>query len=203
MGDAPMHDGSESAHSVTEISGREACVPIAGAVPSTYPSELETDRRILDGSAVHVRPIVPGDTTRLTAFHDALSPETQYRRFFSVHPHLSWSEALRFTNVDYLERLALIAEVAGRLVGVARYDRLLGTDSAEVAFVVADDWQHHGIATMLLAELAKAARARGVHRFMADTLADNALMIAVFSESGFGIHRQYSDGALHVWFDID
>jgi RimJ/RimL family protein N-acetyltransferase len=170
---------------------------------STYPCELEVDRRIVDGSLLHVRPILPSDAQRLRKFHDSLSSETQYRRFFSAHPHLSWSEALRFTSVDYSDRLALIAEFADRLVGVARYDRLPETASAEVAFVVTDDWQHRGVGTMLLSELAKAAGMRGINRFVAETLVDNALMIAVFSESGFQVHREWRGGVLHVWFDIE
>lgn len=168
-----------------------------------YPAEIESDQPILDGSVVHVRPIRPSDAPGLVRFHDALSPATQYRRFFTAHPHLSEREVERFTTLDYHDRLAIVAEADGRLIGIARYDRLSELDLAEVAFVVADDWQHHGVGTMLLAQLAKAAQGRGIRRFVADTMVDNLPMIAVFEESGFTVHLRNDAGILHVWFTID
>lgn len=168
-----------------------------------YPAELESDQRILDGTVVRVRPVRPSDGPGLVRFHEGLSGASQYRRFFTAHPHLAEREVLHFTTVDYQDRLALVAVVGDRLIGVARYDRLPDEDSAEVAFVVADDWQHHGVGTMLLARLAAAARPRGVRRFVADTLVDNLPMIAVFEESGFTVHLHHADGVMHVWFGLD
>jgi DNA-binding NarL/FixJ family response regulator len=55
-------------------------------------------------------------------------------------------------------------------IGVARYDRHGEGNVAEVAFVVADDYQHHGIGSLLLDELVSAARDRGISTFLADTL---------------------------------
>jgi RimJ/RimL family protein N-acetyltransferase len=153
------------------------------------------------GTALFIRPIRPDDAERLVAFHERLSPQSVYFRFFSPHPRLSSFEVERFTNVDYADRLALVAEVGGELVGIGRYDRICGTE-AEIAFVVADAWQHHGIATVLLELLADAARANGFETFVASTLPDNHEMIHVLRNSSFPVTMRFTDGVVTARFPI-
>ena len=165
-----------------------------------YPSELEGD--VVTGvGTVQVRPIRPADGPALVAFHDGLSAQSQYLRFFHAHPHLSAPEVERFTHVDYDRRMALVIEHDGELIGVGRYDRLEG-EEAEVAFVVADQYQSHGLGALLLQRLADAARARGVVRFVAETLPGNQRMLAVFRESGFGAHSAFDGDVVRVTFPI-
>ena len=168
-----------------------------------YPADLDADATTATGVTVHLRPIRPEDAPRLVAFHGGLSPESIYRRFFSVHPRLSDAEVERFTNVDYVDRFALIAEDGDRLVGVGRYERMPGTEEAEVAFVVADDHQHHGIGTTLLEHLAAAAWCSGVRTFVASTMADNRQMLHVFADSGFRVTRVLEAGIIDVRFPIE
>ena len=127
-----------------------------------YPSELERDV-VSDGYLrYHVRPIRPDDAPRLVAFHNDLLPRSVFLRFFTFHTELSPKEVERFTCVDYVNRLALVAEIEDRLIAVGRYDSAPGDTEAEVAFVVADDFQHHGIGALLLDELARSPGA-GYH----------------------------------------
>lgn len=167
-----------------------------------YPQHLEVDVVSRDGTTLRLRPIRPDDADALVAFHDALSSATVYFRFFRPHPHLSAAEVERFTNVDYKERLALVLEDGARLVAVGRFERLAGTDEAEVAFVVADDWQHRGLGTLLLHHLAGAAARGGIRRFTAETLADNSAMIAVFRDAGYEVTFSQESGTVHVSFPI-
>ena len=167
-----------------------------------YPADLECDVTTMLGTTVHVRPIRPDDASRLVSFHQDLTFRSVYRRFFSVHPRLSDAEIERFTCVDYVDRLALIAEVDDRLVAVARYDRSPGTSEAEVAFVVADDLQHHGIATLLLELLAHAAWRTGVTTFVASTLVENRAMLDVFTNSRFDVSTRLEGGIVEVRFLI-
>jgi GNAT superfamily N-acetyltransferase len=173
------------------------------AISYRYPSELDCDLTTAFGTGVHVRPIRPNDASRLSAFHLKLSSRSVYRRFFSLHPSLSEAEVRRFTCVDYVDRLALIAEVGEQMVAVGRYDHLLGTPEAEVAFVVADEFQHHGIATLLLELLAQAAWRSGITTFVASTLAENREMLGVFMGSGFEVSTSVSFGVVEVRFLID
>ena len=79
---------------------------------------------------------------------------------------------------------------------------LAGEREAEVAFVVQDAWQGHGIATALLHELAAYARAHGVERFVALTMGTNARMLDVLHNCGFPCHTRYDGGDILATLDI-
>lgn len=164
-------------------------------------ASVERDLVLADGTRVHVRQIQSSDATELNLFHERLSPRSQRLRFFSVHPHLSPKELERFTTVDHQDREALVAEVNSRIIAVARFDREPGTDHAEVAFVVEDQWQGHGVGSLLLEHLASRARSVGVARFDADTLPENGPMLAVFRAHGG--HNSFQDGVIHVSIPLD
>ncbi len=172
-------------------------------VPAGYPDDLERDVAGAGGLRYHVRPIRPDDAPRLVAFHQLLSPHSVYLRFFTFHPTLSQGEVERFTTVDYVNRLALVATAGDRLIAVGRFDRVPGGTEAEVAFVVADEYQHHGIGSLLLDELAHAAWQRGVEVFKADTLAENAAMLDVFRHAGFPVTSGIEYGTVTLRFPIE
>lgn len=162
-----------------------------------------TDVVLADGTTAHVRPIRPDDAERLSDLHARLSPETIYMRFFSAHPRLSDAELHRFTNVDHVDRMALVATGAeGAIVAVARYDRKPGTSWAEVAFLVEDAYQGRGVGTLLLEHLAAYARSQGIDRFVAETLLTNAPMRKVFRNAGFSEVVSYESGVLHIEMDL-
>ena len=83
--------------------------------------------------------------------------------------------------------MALVAEpptgAARALIGVARYVRLPDDpEAAEVAIVVADDWQGRGVGTLLVRR-AGAPRARPRHRrFTATMASDNAAAHRLFEK---------------------
>ena len=168
-----------------------------------YPSQLAGDVETIGGLTVHLRPIRPDDGGRLQEFHERLSPQSVYRRFFFMHLRLSVAETERFNHVDYVGRLALVVEYGGRLVAVGRYERLPGSADAEVAFVVADELQHQGIGTMLLEHLADAALKNGVTAFVAQTLSENHDMLDVFMNSGFHVSSTMEYGTVDVRFAIE
>ncbi len=170
--------------------------------PAGYPHDLERDVAGDEGLRYRVRPIRPDDAARLVAFHRQLSPHSVYMRFFTFHPTLTGAEVARFTTVDYVDRLALVATVGDRLIAVGRFDRAPAATEAEVAFVVADEYQHHGIGSLLLDELARAAWQRGVEVFRADTLAENGAMLDVFRHAGFPVTSGIEYGTVTLRFPI-
>ncbi len=155
-----------------------------------------------DGTTARVRPIGPDDGGALRAFHSRLSRESIVLRFFGPHPRLSDVEVERFTHVDGVDRVALVAERDGEIVAVARYDRAPGSDEAEVAFVVNDAFQGQGLGTILLRELADAARSHGVRWLVADTLSENFRMLNVFRHAGFPRTFTRSAEVMHVVMDM-
>jgi GNAT superfamily N-acetyltransferase len=172
-------------------------------IAGRYPDELEATLDLGGDVELHLRPIRSDDDKRLIDFHSRLSFDTVYRRFFSIHPELSPEEVRHFTNVDYVNRLALVVLDGDELIAVARYDRLPGTTTAEVAFVVRDTYQHLGLGPRLLTVLADAAWRRGITEFAAETLFTNRDMMSVFRHSGFPMRSERLDGDISVHFPID
>jgi hypothetical protein len=116
-----------------------------------YPEELTHTVTTTDGTPVVIRAIRPEDAERLIAFYERLSEHTAYQRFFTVMKRLPPDWARLLANVDYVRRLALIAEVQTpglpELIAVARYEPTALAGTAEVAFVVQDGWQNKGLGT--------------------------------------------------------
>jgi GNAT superfamily N-acetyltransferase len=171
--------------------------------PPNYPSDLGALVILSDGTCCSLRPIRPDDAERLVEFHQHLSLRSTYLRFFTVHPTLSAKEVERFTTVDFVDRLAFVVERSGQVIAVGRFDRIAGTSDAEVAFVVADDYQHHGLGSLLLDELARAARARGIETFLAETLCENKAMLDMFHHSGFDVSTKIDYGTVWLRFGIE
>lgn len=167
-----------------------------------YPAHWAADVVLRDGGTAHLRPITPQDADALQEFHLAQSPESVYLRFFAPMPRLSERDLTRFTNVDHVDRVAIVAVVAGRIVGVGRYDRT-GRRTAEVAFNISDHHQGRGLGSVLLEHLAAAARERGIQRFEAEVLPQNRKMVGVFRDAGYEVSNRYDDGVIAVAFDID
>lgn len=177
-------------------------VPAPVEIPDGYPLDRAREVVASDDLRYSIRPIRPDDADRLVAFHSHLSPETSYYRFFSYHPVLSDNEVERFTHVDYDDRVALVAVSDDRIIGVGRYDLHPGTGEAEVAFVIADEFQRHGIGSLLLDQLVEVARANGITTFLADTLCENREMLNVFLHSGFPVSEEIEYGTVYLRFPI-
>lgn len=170
---------------------------------SEYPARYESDILLRDGSSLHLRPIKPDDLNPLMDFHKRLSPRSVYFRYFSPLPDLGEDRARALTNVDYEDTFALVGELAGRLVGVARYYRdQKNHDRAEVAFLIEDALQGRGIATRMLERLAEIAREKGINTFEAYVLGDNRKMMDVFLHTGFEVERRLDGGVFQVAFPI-
>ncbi len=143
------------------------------------------------------------DGDGLLGLFSRLSDESLYLRFFSPVPSPTARDLEHLTDLDDDRRFALVAELGGELMAVARYDRSAADpDQAEVAFTVADEHQGRGLATVMLEHLAAIAREHGIHRFVAITMQSNAAMLEVFAQTGFEVHRSRAGGVVDVSFDI-
>lgn len=168
-----------------------------------YPEELACDVTSRLDRPLHLRPVRRDDAGRLVAFHDRLSPDSIYRRYFSSRPSLTPDEVEHLTRVDYRERLALLILDDDEIVAVCRYERIPASTTGEVAFVVRDDFQHLGLGHILLDHLSRAAWARGLTRFSGVTMLENRGMIAIFEHSGFPVTVSHHDEEYYVSFSID
>jgi acetyltransferase len=132
-----------------------------------------------DGAKLRVRSLGPRDLARLRRFFYRLSPETVYRRFWN--PILDPPPALgrQLLRIDHDRVEALAGFDGNEIVGVVRYAR--EGESADVAMVVADDWQHRGLSKLLMERLSDMARERGVRAFVAETQADNRPVLSFWT----------------------
>jgi RimJ/RimL family protein N-acetyltransferase len=175
---------------------------VEGMAATTDPSWALRHMVDLDDGTATLRPIAPSDDEALGRFHHQLSARSVQQRYFYPHADLRPDELEHLTRVNGVDRVALVVERAGELIAVGRYERLDDPDVAEVAFVVADDFQHHGIATMLLHHLVVAARSAGITRFIAEVLAENKAMLSVFQDAGFPIQSKTDWGTVELKLTI-
>ncbi len=172
------------------------------------PRDYRVDETLRDGGSICIRAIRPDDSQRLLAHFQALSPRSVHNRFFAMKKTLSEEELARFTDLDFIHHVGLVATLGERgdepLVGVGRYI-VLQDDSggrAEVAFAVLDEHQGRGIGSLLLKHLARIACESGIKEFEAEVLSDNAQMLEVFADSGFRIRKTTDSGVVHLSFSI-
>jgi len=182
---------------------------VSDAAQPAYPKHWEADVLLRDGGTAHLRPISPDDRDLLVEFYAEVSAESKYLRFFAPMPRLSDKDVERFTHVDYVDRVAFVLTVRGKMIAVGRFDREprrpdgTGGDEAEVAFLVQDAHQGRGIAQLLLEHLAQAGRERGVGKFVAEVLPENQRMIQIFREAGYRVAGGFQDGVMRLEFPID
>ncbi len=169
-----------------------------------YPQRWEADVVLADGGVVHVRPSSPADADAIRAMHSRMSARTLYLRYFSAIGQLTDEQVALFTDVDHNSRVGLLAVLGGEIIAAGTYHRndVGDTDAAEAAFLVEDSQQRRGLGSILLEHLAAAAQERGIRRFTAMVLTENAQMVRVFMDAGYSVHREYDSGVMDLEFDI-
>ncbi len=151
---------------------------------------------------IRIRSIRADDWHRLQCFHNRLSIKTAELRFHGAKLELSEPLAHRFTQLDGHDDVALVATTGtrGRIVGVARYSRV-APDTAEVAFVVEDEYQGHHIGTRLMNRLRATALENGITKFVAELIPGNVRMIRLLEQCGT-TEMRYSGGDCEVFVDF-
>ena len=159
------------------------------------------DVLLRDGTTLRLRAPTPADAHSLVEFMNGLSQQSLYYRFHGF-PTVNEKLVAGFLDPDWQERGHLIGELGGRIIALASYVRLRDPNSAECAFVVADDFQRRGIGTRLLEQLANRAASVGIERFVAEVLPENSQMLSVFQAVGFESTRRLESGTVEVEFRI-
>ena len=138
-----------------------------------------------DGVVVEVRQLAPGDYDAVIRLSETLTGRERYLRFFTAHPGRldDWAHSLTAQSTDLF---AIGAFEAGDLLGVANYAATQTPGCAEIAVVVSHGQHERGVGTVLLSTLGRTARANGLHRFVADVLAENISMLKVITDAGWG-----------------
>jgi acetyltransferase len=164
-----------------------------------YPSQYIGEWKSKNKKRIVIRPIRPEDEPLMVKFHQTLSEQSVYQRYFSVL-HLSQRTAHdRLTRIcfnDYDREIALVAEhretpgTEARIVGVGRLSKLHGVNEGEFALLVSDPWQGQGLGTELLKRLVQVGREEKLQRITGHILADNQTMKQVCQQIGFKVGQE-------------
>ena len=160
-----------------------------------------------NGKSVRMRPVLPTDEDMMRDLFYACSAETLYHRFFTKMQAMPHRKLKKFVNIDYVNTMALASvtheDEHEMIVAVGRYSVDKATNAAEVAFIVRDDWQGQGVGISMFNQLLEVARKRGIGRFTADVLHDNARMLHIFHKCApTPIESTLENGVYHLSFSI-
>ena len=160
---------------------------------------------LLDGTSVAYHAIAPDSAAALQRFHHRLSQRSIYLRFFGAKPELSDKKAGYFTNVDGINRFALVAldpERPEEIIAVVSFDREGDTDRAEYAAAVEDRWQGRGLGLALTRCLIESALSRGVRILTGVVLFENKRMLNLLRDLGLPEKVRYEDGIEYVEIEL-
>ena len=171
---------------------------------------LKQTLRVPDLGRLLLRPIEPQDEPLLVKFHQALSEETIYQRYFEhivLASRVGHERLARIcTNDD--GSFALVAVFPGTtkkpaaIFAVGRFSRTDAPLAADFALLVHDRVQGHGIGSALMKRLVTLARAGGFRQLTGEVLVANHDMLHVCRHFGFTLQSVPEDGLVRVTLDL-
>ncbi|HMS58986.1 MAG TPA: GNAT family N-acetyltransferase [Tepidiformaceae bacterium] len=151
----------------------------------TYAAPDRPKTLLRDGRTMAFRPIAPDDGPRLCDHVARSSAESRRLRFFKSTSRLDPNFADRLAEVDHRRRCAFVGHLCGddAIRAVGRYEAT-APGEAEIAFLIEDEFQGHGLGRELFELLAENAARNGIKRFTAMVLPENRKMIGMFERMG-------------------
>ena len=155
------------------------------------------------GTGPLIRPMTPADRPALADFPDRVSAGSAIFRFHGSVAVLTDQTLNLLLDLVDGQREAITAIDDRGIAGVARFARDdLGPATAEVAILVADEWQHRGLARQLLRPLAERARSAGIERFRAEIQAGNTVARRFFLGLTPTARERYRNGDVVVLINV-
>ncbi|HIJ01008.1 MAG: hypothetical protein PWQ88_59 [Candidatus Methanomethylophilaceae archaeon] len=171
-----------------------------------YPREFEY-WEVFDGHEALIRPLRPSDESLLRDLFYSFSDKTIYQRFMTVNPYVVRSELRKLANLDYDLQMAfgvfILDGEREELVAVSHYDKDPKTNTAEVSFVVRDDWQGKGLGKYLLNLMIQAGRKNRIKAFTANVLINNTAMLKLFYGTGLDVRAELNDDVYNIYFELE
>ncbi len=155
--------------------------PLHLSIPP-YPFRYEKPEVLSDGTKILIRPIRGEDEPILRIFFEGLSTESVFYRFGLRRINLPHENLARLCQVDYDRDLAFLAvfrdeEGEEVVIGDVRLNKFADLESAELSFVVADQWQGRGIGSILMEYCITVAREIGIKTLLMEIMKNNHRMI--------------------------
>ncbi len=180
-----------------DLDVQEADLPRLAIRP--YPSQYVQEFTNKQGNTYTVRPIRPEDEPKVVDFHEKLSEESVYLRYFrsfQLSQRVAHERMTRICFVDYDRTIALVIDWENpetgemEIVAAGRLTRLPNPEEAEFAMLVRDDFQRQGLGTKLLECLLQFGNDEGIKRVEAYMLGANKGMLTICKKLGFEFERE-------------
>jgi acetyltransferase len=164
-----------------------------------YPVQYATPWKMKNKAPLFIRPIKPEDEPLMVKFHETLSEESVYNRYFSalkLSQRITHERLTRICFNDYDREIALVAELQAakgeekKILGVGRLSKQRTTNEAEFAVLVSDAWQDQGLGTELLRRLIEIGRNENLARISGQILAENYAMQHICRKVGFKVAHE-------------
>lgn len=145
----------------------------------------------------------------MVKFHATLSERSVYLRYFhlmNLSQRVAHERLTRICFIDYAREMALVAERRNpttgenEILGVGRLTRVLGSNDAEVAVLVSDQWHGRGLGKELLARLVIVGGDEKLTALKADILPDNRDVMRICEKLGFTLRHSVEDEVVKAEF---
>ena len=174
-----------------------------------YPTRYVSKWTMKNGEEVLIRPIRPEDEPMMVKFHATLSERSVYLRYFhlmNLSQRVAHERLTRICFIDYDREMAMVAERRNpnsgenEILGVSRLTRVLGTNDAEVAVLVSDQFHSRGLGKELLARLVIVGGDEKLGALKADILPDNRDVMRICEKLGFTLRHSLEDEVVKAEF---
>ena len=163
-----------------------------------YPSQYVSRWKTTQGMEIIFRPIRPEDEPMMVNFHETLSDESIYLRFFHMEKlsaRVAHERLMRKCFIDYDQEMALVADRLDAATGqheilaVGRLSKARSAQEAEVSVLVSDRYQRHGLGTEMVRRLIQVGRDENLKEIVANILPENLGMRALADRFDFKIRE--------------
>jgi acetyltransferase len=161
-----------------------------------YPIQYATPWKMKNKAPLLIRPIKPEDEPLMVKFHETLSEESVYNRYFQalkLSQRVAHERLTRICFNDYDREIALVAELKvakgepKKILGVGRMSKQHSAGTAEFSVLVNDEWQRQGLGCELLRRLIEIGRDEKLKSLSGVILADNHAMQHICRKVGFKV----------------
>ena len=168
------------------------------------PRDLHVAATLRNGKPVTIRHVRPDDRDRFARAFRSLERESVYTRFFRYIAEQTEAQLTRATQPDPAREVALVVTTGAgddeAIIAGGRYivQDVGGRRTAEIAFMVEEDYQGLGLAGRILRHLVEIGRQQQVACFEAEVLSGNASMLRVFARSGLPMKQRREGDVVHI-----
>jgi acetyltransferase len=161
-----------------------------------YPTQYVAPWTLKNGMPITIRPIRPEDEPLMVDFHETLSAQSVYLRYFrplALDWRVTHERLTRICFNDYDREIALVADqrdpATGKhyILAVGRLSKDRDAHNGEFALLISDVCQKQGLGTELLRRLLDVGRAEQLEQLVGYILPENQPMLAICRRLGFTI----------------